>query len=469
MSVKNGCDNLKQVVRETIYKHELIDRFDKIVVGVSGGHDSMTLLHVLESLKHEIGFEISVAHINHGIRGVEADGDEAYVSNICKQFKIPFYSMRANMDEYAKEHKLTSEEAGREIRYNFFRKVIKDSGSNKIAVAHNKDDQAETLLMRFMRGTGIDGLRGMEFKTNDIIRPLLYVERVDIEKYCVEFEISPRIDKTNAMPIYARNKVRLELIPYIKNTFNSGIINTLFRTSEIMKSDSDFLMEYTKEKFEDILKESTKSKITLDTKKIENLHPAIKTRVIRYAIEKLNKNLKGIERKHIDDILELISSNKTGKMINISNNIVVKISYDDFILEKNEQTEELSFNHKLEIDGVKYIEELGSKIKTSVYSIEDVNIDLNNKLVKCFDYDNINSEIYVRNRKNGDKFKPFGMNGSKKLKSFFIDEKVPKEQRSKIPLVLDGEAIIWVVGHRISEDYKVSSSTKKVLVLEYIK
>ncbi len=460
---------MKQVVKKTIDKYQLIDRFDKIVVGVSGGHDSMTLLYVLESLKHELEFEISVAHINHGIRGIEADGDEEYVKNICKDLEIPFYSLKANMDEYAKEHKLTSEEAGREIRYNFFRKVIKDSGSNKISVAHNKDDQAETLLMRFMRGTGIDGLRGMEFKTNDIIRPLLDIQRADIEKYCTQCGITPRIDKTNAMPIYGRNKVRLELIPYIEETFNSGIINTLARTSEIMKSDSDFLMEYTKEKFEEILKDFTKTRVTLDTKKLENLHPAIKTRTIRCAIEKLNTNLKGIERKHIEDILELISSNKTGKMINITNDIVVKISYDNLILEKNENEEELSFNHKLEIGEEKYIEELGSKIKSSVYSIEDVNIDLNNKLVKCFDYDNINSEIYVRNRSNGDKFKPFGMNGSKKLKSFFIDEKIPKEQRSKTPLVLDGKAIIWVVGHRISEDYKVSSSTKKVLVLEYIK
>ena len=235
-----------------------------------------------------------------------------------------------------------------------------------------------------------------------------------------------------------------------------------------MKSDSDFLMEYTKEKFEDVLKESTESRITLDTNKIKDLHPSIKTRAIRYAIENLNSNLKGVERKHIEDILELISSNKTGKMINITNNIVVKISYDDLILEKNEQSEELSFNHKLEIGYTKYIEELGSKIKSSVYSIEDVNIDFNNNLVKCFDYDNINSEIYVRNRKNGDKFKPLGMTGNKKLKSFFIDEKIPKEQRSKIPLVLDGETIIWVVGFRISEDYKVGPSTKKVLVLEYM-
>ena len=459
---------MKELVRKTINKHEMIDRFDKIVIGVSGGHDSMTLLYVLESLKKELEFEIVVAHINHGIRGDESDGDEQYVKTISEQLELPFYSCKVNMDEYAKQHKMTSEESGREIRYDFFRKILKSVGGTKIAVAHNKNDQAETLIMRFMRGTGIDGLRGMEFKTKNIIRPLLEVERNDIEKYCEELSLSPRIDRTNAMPIYGRNKVRLELIPYIEETFNSGIINTLSRTSEIMKKDSDFLMNYSNEKYLEVLKGSNPSSVVLDIKKMSTLHEAIKTRVIRHGIESLNSNLKGIEKKHIEDILKLINMDKTGKKINITNNIIVKISYGDLVLEKNTNIEKLSFSYKLEVGSTKSIDELNSKIKARVYFLGSTNIDFNNNLVKCFDYDNIKSEIYVRNRRNGDKFTPFGMNGSKKLKDFFIDEKIPKEVRNQVPLVLDGEDIIWVVGHRISEKYKVSSNTKNVLVLEYI-
>lgn len=460
---------MKSQVKAIIKKHKLIDRSDKIVIGVSGGHDSMTLLYVLEGLKEELDFEIAVAHINHGIRGAEADADEDYVRGISKDLGLEFYSLKANMDEYAKEHKLTSEEAGREIRYDFFRQTLKKSGGNKIAVAHNKDDQAETLLMRFMRGTGIDGLRGMEFKTRDIIRPILDVERSEIEKYCEDMSISPRIDKTNMMPIYGRNKVRLELIPYIEKTFNSNITNTLARTSEIMKVDSDFLMEYTEEKFMACLEEKGKAKIVLDIGKLDSLHKAVKTRVIRRAIEELITNLKGIEKKHIEDICKLINNQKTGKKINLTNNIIVTSSYENLIIEKNIKTQDLSFNHRLGINTTTHIEVLASKIKSNVYPIEDVNIDFNNKLVKCFDYDNIKSEIYVRNRKNGDRFSPIGMIGSKKLKSFFIDEKIPKEERDKTPLILEGENIIWVVGHRISEDYKVTSNTSRVLVLEYIK
>ena len=459
---------MKKLVRKTIKEHKMIDALDKIVVGVSGGHDSMSLLYVLESLKKELGFEMVVAHINHGIRGKQADEDEEYVRNISKELNLPFYSCKVNMDDYAKEYKITSEEAGREIRYNFFRKILKDVNGTKIAVAHNRNDQAETLMMRFMRGTGIDGLRGMEFETREIIRPLLDIERKDIEEYCKELNVSPRIDPTNAMPIYGRNKVRIELIPYIEKTFNSAIINTLSRTSEIMKIDSDFLMIYSEEKFIESLNKSDEISVTLDIRKINDFHESIKTRVIRRAIEELNSNLKGIEKKHIEDILKLIKTDKTGKSIDISNNIRVKTSYDNLIIEKNEQIEKLSFNYNIDIGCVKTIDELNSEIKSSVCSLKDANVDLNNNLVKCFDYDNIKSSIHIRNRRNGDKFIPSGMTGNKKLKDFFIDEKIPKEVRNKIPLVLDGENIMWVVGYRTSEKYKVSSSTKNVLVLEYI-
>lgn len=460
---------MKELVKKTIKEYNLIDEKDKIVVGVSGGHDSMALLYVLESLKQEMNFEITVAHINHGVRGLESDGDEEYVKTICCDLGIAFYSHKVNMDEYAKIHKMTSEEAGREIRYTFFRKIVAEVGATKIAVAHNKNDQAETLLLRFMRGTGVDGLRGMEYKNDNVIRPLLAVERDDIEEFCEEQCIDPRIDKTNFMPIYGRNKVRLELIPFIEKTFNSGIINTLFRTSEIMKTDSDFLEQQTQAEFKNSLKSREGNRITLDSEKLKNMHEAIASRVIRSSIEKLNYNLKGIERKHIEDIIGLVTSNKTGKSIDIGNSMTVKTSYTDLILEKNQDMEQVDYIHKIKIDNIIYIPELDIKIKANVYSKSDVNIDFNNPFLKCFDYDNIKSEIYIRNRKDGDRFVPIGMKGHKKLKDFFIDEKIPKEKRNMLPLILDGETIIWVVGYRTSENYKVSSNTKKVLVLEYTK
>lgn len=460
---------MKERVKHTISKYELIEKGDKIVVGVSGGHDSMTLLYVLKSLRKEMEFTIYAVHINHGIRGIEADGDEQYVRDICKKLNIPFYSHKANMDEYAKKHKLTSEEAGRHIRYSFFRKVIKEIDGNKIAVAHNKNDQAETLLMRFMRGTGVDGLRGMEYKNGNIIRPLLDLSRDDIEKYCDDNNIVPRIDKTNFETIYGRNKVRLELIPYIQKEFNSAIIDTLFRTSNIMKDDSDFLMEYTQKTYKELLQSESKSSISLNIERFDCLHKSIKTRVIRLAVEKLCGNLKGLEKKHINYITNLIESKKTGKKINLVNNIVVEISYDKLILEINEKKNDIGYNYILNMDGITYIEEINSSIKSTVQSSDDINIEYNNRFKKYFDYDKIENEIYIRNRRNGDRFTPIGMNGSKKLKDFFIDEKIPRDKRETNPLIIDGDNILWVVGLRVSEKYKVNTNTKNILTLEYIK
>ncbi|HLR36336.1 MAG TPA: tRNA lysidine(34) synthetase TilS, partial [Tissierellales bacterium] len=207
-------------VLETIRNYNLIDEGDQVVIGVSGGPDSMALLYILLDIKKVIPFNIYVAHVNHGVRGEAANKDEEFVRNICKDLNFPFYSIKVNMYEYAKDHNMTGEEAGRKLRYDFFKKVLKKHGRGKIAVAHNKNDQAETLIMRFMRGTGIDGLKGIPYKRGNIIRPLLEINRDEIEAYIGENKIDTRLDKTNLEPIYNRNKIRLELMPYIEENFN---------------------------------------------------------------------------------------------------------------------------------------------------------------------------------------------------------------------------------------------------------
>ncbi|KNF07820.1 tRNA(Ile)-lysidine synthase TilS [Gottschalkia purinilytica] len=459
---------MKHIVKNTIIQYNLIEKDDNIIIGVSGGHDSMTLLYVLMDLSSSINFKIHVAHVNHGVRGEDADEDEKYVKKVCSDFNIPFYSKKVNMDEYAKKYKLTKEEAGREIRYSFFREILNRFKKGKIAVAHNKNDQAETLIMRFIRGTGIDGLRGMEYKNGDIIRPLLDVGREEIEKYCEENNIEPRIDRTNFETIYGRNKVRLELIPYIVENFNLGIIDTLSRTSKIMKNDSDFLISYTKKCYEDIVIMEDELSIHINNEKFLKLHNAIRNRVLRYSLEKINGNLQGIEEKHIKDIIKLANSKTTGKLINISNNIIVRKNYNNLIVEKNAIRERISYNYKVGINTVTLIEELDAKIEAKILPVSLIDLNFSNRFIKYFDYDKLSDNIYIRNRKNGDRFTPMGMNGSKKLKDFFIDEKIPKEYRDIIPIIEHDGDIMWIVGYRISEKYKITSNTKNVLVLKYI-
>ncbi len=462
---------MEQMVYNTIKQYNLINLNDNIIVGVSGGPDSMMLLHVLKGFKEYMNFNIFVAHINHGVRGKDADNDEKFVENICERWNLPFYSKKVNMDEYAKLRKISSEEAGREIRYNFFREIANKIGNAKIAVAHNKNDQVETAIMRFIRGTGIDGLKGMDYINGDIIRPVLDIERDKIEKYCEENNIEYRTDWTNNKPIYGRNKIRLELIPYIEENLNNGLINTVYRTTQIMRTDSNFLNECAYRAYKKVLKRELNDNIVLYTDMFNDLHDALKSRIIRICINKIKGNIKGLQEKHIRYIIDIANKNTTGNSIDIIKGIKVIVKYQEIVIGKK-SVDSLKKNKRFKLrlnNGKNHIKELDSVIECKIISANKVDIIVKDNFIKYFDYDKINNVLYLRNRNPGDRFNPLGMKGSKKLKDFFIDEKVLREERDTIPLVCDGDNIIWVVGYRISESYKIDSNTKNILMVKYYK
>lgn len=457
---------MKEEVLKTIKDHNLIGVGEHVVIGVSGGPDSMALLYILLDIKKDIPFSICVAHVNHGVRGKAADKDEEFVKRICERLNLPFHSIRVDMNKYAKNYNMTAEEAGRKLRYDFFRKVLSKHGKGKIAVAHNKNDQAETLIMRFMRGTGIDGLKGIPYKRGNIIRPLLDIDRKVIEAYIEENKIQTRVDKTNLEPIYSRNKIRLELIPYIKENFNPNIIDTLARFSKLVSTESEFLNKITCETYDKVLKKRGKDSIILDREKFNLLHRSMKQRVVRNTLEDIHGNLQGFTESHINSIIKLFSEGGTGKVIHLIHNIIAKTSYEDLIIEKENHLKVKDYSHKLNINGSIYVEELDCYLKTKLVSKGECEIDFSNRFIKYFDYDMISNCLYVRNRRNGDRFNPIGMEGTKKLKNFFIDEKVPKEERDFIPLIVTGEDIVWVLGHRISEKYKITEKTKNIIIIE---
>lgn len=460
---------LKEKAMKTILAHNLIENNDNIVIGVSGGPDSMALLYFLMDIKDKISFNIYVAHLNHGVRGEEAVLDEKYVEEICFELGLPFYSKKVDMNEYAKIHKMSSEESGRKLRYDFFRELVDKVGGGKIAVAHNKNDQAETILMRIMRGTGIDGLRGMDYRRGDIIRPLLDVSREEIEEYLKDKNVEARVDKTNLENIYSRNKIRLELIPYMEENFNPNIIDTLWRNGNIIGYDSDFLQGYSQKVYSQLMKKETKSSIILNRSVFKEQHIAIRSRIIRNALLKINGSLQGFTQNHINDVMDLFIGDKTGKEIHLVNDTIAKTSYDDLIIEKAENKKVEKFNCPIRINDVTYIKKNDCFFETKVLPIEKVKINCGKRFIKCFDYDKIVNGLKVRNRISGDRFTPLGMDGSKKLKDFFIDEKIPKEERDAIPLIVDGKEIIWVVGYRMNEKYKVTSNTKNVILIKYYK
>jgi len=306
---------LEKIVIETIKKNNLIKNGDSIVVGVSGGPDSITLLDILIKAQKEIDFKINVAHINHMIRE-DAIDDEEYVENYCKTKNIPCYIKRVEVEEFAKEQKIGTEEAGRYVRYEFFNEVLQKTNSNKIATAHTKNDNVETVLMNIIRGSGTIGLRGIEIiRDGKYIRPLINCQREEIEKYCEENKLEPRIDKTNMENIYTRNKVRNLLIPYIQKEFNPNIIDTIDRLSQIAKEENEYFEQKTKDVYKEILIKETKQEIQLDLKKFNDLELVIKNRIVLYTINRLLGTNSGIGKIHIQDIIKLCNNNIGNKYL----------------------------------------------------------------------------------------------------------------------------------------------------------
>lgn len=307
---------MKEKVLGTIKKYNLIENGDKIVIGVSGGPDSIALLNVLLEIKNEniINFDVVVCHINHMIRE-EANDDEEYVLNFCKKYNIEFYARRIEIEKIAKESKIGTEEAGRNARYEFFNEILERTSSNKIATAHTSNDNAETVLMNIIRGSGTSGLKGIEVKRDNLIRPLIECNREEIEKYCEENELDPRIDKTNFKNIYTRNKVRNMLIPYIKENFNPNIIEGINRLSDLSKQENEYLERETEKAYKKILISAKNNEIILDLNQFNLQEIVIKSRLVLYTINILFGTRSGIEKKHIEDIIKLCSNNIGNKFL----------------------------------------------------------------------------------------------------------------------------------------------------------
>ncbi|MEE1389767.1 MAG: tRNA lysidine(34) synthetase TilS [Clostridia bacterium] len=328
---------MKNKILHTIKKYNLIENGDSIVIGVSGGPDSICLLNILNELKEELNFKIYVAHINHLIRK-EADEETEYVKSFCKNIGVECFTKKIDVIGIAKELKVGTEEAGRKIRYDFFEEVLRNTNSNKIATAHNNNDKVETIIMNILRGSGISGLKGLDpIRENKFIKPLIETSREEIEHYCEENKLNPRIDKSNNENIYTRNKVRNCVIPYIKKEFNPNILKTINRLSEVATEENEYLNSVTQKTFDEIcvssvktvesydIREKTNNSIILDLKKFNNIELVIKRRLILYTINELLGTTEGIEKVNIDDIIKLCNNNIGNKFLKPTKNIKILV------------------------------------------------------------------------------------------------------------------------------------------------
>lgn len=458
-------------IRHYIIENKLIEEGDKILVALSGGPDSVCLLHILARLRNEFNLKLGAIHINHLLRGEEAIDDENYTKKLCKSLDVESYIERIDISTIAEKEGQSIELAGREERYKAFNKIKEKFSYDKIAVAHNSNDQAETILMRLMRGSGLEGLTGIKAKREGgIIRPILCLNRNEIERYCEEYKLEPRIDKSNYEKIYNRNKVRLDIIPYMKENFNEDIVDTLNRMVLLLQKDNEYLEEVAMDAYSKYCKEEN-NEIIVNSNLFKSEKEAIITRVLKRCFKVISNSHKNFEMKHILDIVDL-SKLGTNKEIHLTNNIIVKNIYGDIVFkqrkDKRSSLEDISIYIKKE--------DLMNEIKFSDYKVKMEIIDKknnikfpNNDLIKFFDYDKIEYGITVRYRKDGDKMVPIGMKGTKKIKDIFINSKVPKEKRDVIPLVCFDEEIAWILGIKVSEQFKITSNTKQILKITFNK
>jgi tRNA(Ile)-lysidine synthase len=447
-------------IRKNLKDHIGIKEDQNIVLGLSGGPDSVFLFHMLRILQAEMGFHFTCAHINHMYRGDDADHDEKFVVSLCSLHNIECQVLKKNASEFAQDMKMSLEEAGRAIRYGFFRKILLVKGEGFIATAHNLDDQAETVLQRIIRGTGIDGLVGMTLKSQDIIRPILDIKRKDIESYLNYNDYDYCVDKTNKQLIYGRNRLRLDLIPYIEKEYNSRFSDSLIRLSHLALQDHELLYETTLEAYNKI-RRRLRGQIHIDLNGFNALSVGLRSRLIRMAIEEIKGNRTNVQYSNIESSIALCERKETGKRIDLPDNIALEIAYDKIIIKSKVEVKDFEYNI---IVGLPIFI---AEISVIVDSYETNKTDFTKKTnVIAIDYDKIIGNLKIRNRRDGDTFTPLGMSGTKKLKDFFIDEKIPREQRYTTPILTDDKEIIWIAPYRMSEHYKIDESTNRIVVFE---
>ncbi len=457
-------------VRSFIARHFLLYENDIVVVAVSGGPDSLTLLHMLNSISKHFKLKLVVAHLNHCMRP-EADQEEAAVIKLAKEWSLAYESRSVKVRELKSLKKVSEEEAGRLARYRLFYDTAFKYGASKIALGHHLDDQAETVLLNILRGTGVDGLAGILPKNSqgglDLIRPLLCLRRTEIEEYCREMKLEPFTDSSNLETDYTRNKLRLELIPQLEKKYNPRIREALFGLATLAAEDRHLLNALSQKKYLEIASFGDKETF-LNRVKLLKLPLALSSRILRKAHKKYAPQ-RELNSHHLGQILTLLESNKTSGQVTLPGNTILHLSQEQVIITSSDREKKSSiFPTNISVPGKTPLAD-GSIIEASFIKKEELSWPPI-KYQAYLDYDSLSSgKLIVRARWPGARFHPQGLPGSKKLKDFFIDQKIPRFRRDQVPLITDNDKIVWVVGFRIAEQYRVTEKTNKVLVLAYKK
>ena len=444
----------------TVKKYNMLFKGAKVVTGVSGGADSTALLLFLCSLRESYNLEIYAVHVHHGIRGDEADRDMRFVENLCKKLNVDCTVKHHEVKGISKEKGISEEEAGRMVRYSDFREELEKRGADFIAVAHNMNDQAETVIMRLCRGTGLTGMAGIRPVRVNIIRPLIDCFRSEIEEY-LEFNNQEYInDSTNFKEDYTRNRIRLNVIPYLSSQINSGAMENIAKSAVLLREEDDYLNSLALKKLKEITVKKEKNAISLNAVKLCEVDKVLQRRIIRLGLIMLKKDIKDISLNHVDSVLKTAQK---GGHTDMPSGFCADTSCGILKLREG-KAQVQDFSYKLELDKPVFVEECGMYFLMTKND-KKINEKPNNVYTKVFDCDKISINPEIRNRRNGDKIIINKNGGTKKLKDIFIDKKIPKDERDIIAVIVSGNDIMSVWGIRDSAYFLPESRGKNELFI----
>lgn len=450
---------MQDKIKRFIDNHQLIEKNDKILLAVSGGPDSMALLHIMSGLQEQLQFKIGVAHLNHQLRP-EAEAEQQYLKKYCQTYNIVFYSRSVDVLAYARSEKKSLEEAGRDQRYQFFSELLQQFEWNKLATAHHKDDRAETVLLHLLRGSGVKGLRSIMPVSGSLIRPLLVVSKTEILAYLDLNGINYYIDESNYDLSYLRNRVRHELLPILQ-TYNPQIVAGLNQLADIAEEENRAIERENDLLWVQLIISEQAGKIILNNKKLQQVMPAYQRRLVQKALTRL-KGYSGWSMPAIDYVLNLAKKTGSAKHINLPQGVLVSKQYGELVFSLRQQ-QERSFFYEISLPGSVSIEETGEIFSFTIVTRENFQ-SANGETY--LDYDKIEQPLFLRSRVDGDRFAPAYMQGTKKLKDYFIDIKLPVVERNLVPVLASKQEIYALLGYRLARNASVDSATRNILVIK---
>ncbi len=465
----------------TVEEHKMFGPGDLVVVGVSGGPDSVALLHWLVSYGRAHDVRLHVAHLNHMLRGEEGNADARWVAGLARQWNLPVTVEARDVNALRQERHLSTEDAARQLRYAFFAQVIKETGARCAAVGHTADDQVETIVLHWLRGAGLAGMRGMlpvmRYKVSDVseagvaplavIRPLLQVTRGEVEDYLRTYSLEARVDRSNLELVYLRNRIRQQLIPQLLD-YNPRFKEATLRSAEIAADDFGFIQREVARVWNDVAREKDDS-ISFDRRAWSELHPSIERYVLREAVSRLVGDLVGLEAVHIADAMTAIREGRTGSVVTWPRGLRVVVGYDEFTVGYEQPAVEPRLSAEgqpLMVPGETDI--VGTNWRVIARVAQSPCVQDANPWHADLDYAKSGSDLSVRRRRPGDRFSPLGMRAEKGLQDFMVDEKVPRSRRDDVPIVVGPRQIVWVAGKRIDDRVKLTPRTAEVLCLTFV-